>query len=53
MGGMLRHGRCGLGTETFADRRGQSRLIHLPFYTGHNISFDLNPAFLFHEAALL
>ena len=45
--------RCGLGTETGADRLGQSRLIHLLFYAGDNLSFNLDLAFLFHETALL
>ena len=50
--GLLR-GRCGLGAETVADRRGQSRLIHLPFYAGDDLFFDLDAALLFHEASLL
>jgi hypothetical protein len=53
MGRRLFHGPCGLSAETVADRFGQSRLIHLPFYAGDNPSFILDPAFLFHEAALL
>jgi hypothetical protein len=53
MGRRLFHGRCGLGAETFADRFGQSRLIHLPSYAGDNLSFIFDPAFLFHEVALL
>ena len=52
-GSRLLHGRCGLGAETVADRLGQSRLIHLPFYAGDNLSFNFDPAFLFHEATLL
>ena len=43
----------GLGAETVADRLGQSRLIHLPFHAGDNLSFNLDPAFLFHESTLL
>jgi hypothetical protein len=42
-----------MGAETVSHRLGQSRLIHLPFYAGDNLSFILDPAFLFHEAALL
>jgi hypothetical protein len=49
MGRRLFHGLCGLGAETFADRLGQSRLIHLRFYTGDNPSFILDPAILFHQ----
>jgi hypothetical protein len=52
-GSTLLGGRCGLGAETVADRLGQSRLVHLPFYAGYNLSFNLDPAFLFHEATPL
>jgi hypothetical protein len=52
-GSGLLGGRCGLDAETVADRLGQSRLIHLPFYAGDNLSFNLDPAFLFHESTLL
>jgi hypothetical protein len=52
-GSWLFHGRCGLDAETIADRFGQSRLIHLPFYAGDNLSFVLDPTFLFHEVILL
>jgi hypothetical protein len=31
----------------------QSRPIHLAFYPGYNVSFILDPGFLFHDAALL
>ena len=53
MGSRLLDGPCGLGAETVADRLGQSWAIHFPFYAGYNLSFNLDPAFLFHEAALL
>ena len=52
-GSRLLDGRCGRGAESVADRLGQSRLIHLPFHAGDNLSFNLDPAFLFHESALL
>jgi hypothetical protein len=52
-GNELLRGQCCLGAETVADRLSQSRLIHLPFYAGDNLSFILDPDFLFHDAALL
>ena len=52
-GSGLLHGQFGLGAEAIADRLGQSRLIHLPFYARDNLSFNLDPAFLFHEATFL
>jgi hypothetical protein len=42
-----------LGAESVADRRGQSRLVHLPFNAGDNLCFNLDPAFLFYEVAVL
>jgi hypothetical protein len=42
-----------MNAETIADRLGQSRTVHLPFYAGDNLSFILDPVFLFHEAAFL
>jgi hypothetical protein len=48
-GSTLSHGRYGLGAETVADRLGQSRLIHLPFYARDNSSIHLDLAFLFHQ----
>jgi hypothetical protein len=53
IGGRFLPGRDGLSAEIFSDRLGQSRLIHLSFYLGHNPFIILDPAFLFHEAALL
>jgi hypothetical protein len=53
MGGRLSCGQCCRGAETIADRLGQSRLIHLPFYAGNNLSVILDPAFHFHKAAPL
>jgi len=52
-GGRLLHGWRSPGAEAVADGLGQARLIHLPFYTGDNHSFSLDPAFLFHETAVL
>ena len=52
-GSRLLGGRCGLGSETVPDRLGQSWLIHFPFYAGDDLSIILDPAFLFHRAALL
>jgi hypothetical protein len=52
-GRRLLHDQCCLDAETVADRLGQSRTVHLPFYAGDNLSIMLDPAFLFHEAALL
>jgi hypothetical protein len=52
-GGTLSRGQCCRRAETIADRLGQSRLIHLSFYAGDNLSVILDPAFHFHEAAPL
>jgi hypothetical protein len=52
-GGRLLRGQCCLVAETVADRLGQSRLIHLPFHAGNNLSFILDLAFLFHEVVFL
>lgn len=41
-------GGYGQGSEVVADRLRQPRLIHLPFHARDNLSFNLDPAFLFH-----
>ena|ERR1035438_8068896 len=52
MGSGLLDGRCGPGPETVPDRLRQSRLIHLPFYAGDDLSFSLDLTFLFHKVSL-
>ena len=52
-GSTLRHVRRVPGAEAVAGGLGQARLIHLPFHTEDNLPFSLDPAFPFHEAAIL